>query len=207
MTMLIDRRALVASGLVLAAGPALAQADDQLVRVALKTTKGMITLDLNVGKAPITAGNFLRYVDQRRFDGISFYRASRIKGAPELGIIQAGLHDPTKLLKPIAHESTTKTGLSHKDGTISMARRAPGTAAADFFICVGDQPDFNADPAASGDNLGFAAFGQVVDGMDLVHTILALPTSPTAGAGAMKGEMLSPPVPILTARRVARKEA
>ena len=204
MTQFIDRRALVASGLALAAGPALADAspDSGLVRVALKTTKGEITLDLNVGKAPITARNFLHYVDLRRFDGISFYRASRIKGAEQTGIIQAGLHDPTKLLKPITHESTTKTGISHKDGTISMARRAPGTAAADFFICVGDQPAFDADPNAPGDNLGFAAFGQVVDGMDLAHTILALPTSPTAGAGAMRGQMLSPPVPILTARRV-----
>ena len=203
----IDRRMLVASGLALAAGPTLAQTETGLARVALKTGKGVITLDLNVGKAPITAGNFLRYVDLRRFDGISFYRASRIKGAPEMGIIQAGLHDPAKLLKPIAHESTTKTGLSHKDGTISMARRAPGSAAADFFICVGDQPAFDATPAAPGDNLGFAAFGQVVDGMDLVHAILALPTSATAGAGVMRGEMLSPTVPILTVRRVARKDA
>jgi peptidyl-prolyl cis-trans isomerase A (cyclophilin A) len=199
----IDRRMLIASGLALAAGPALAQPQDGLVRVALKTSKGVITLDLNVGKAPITAGNFLRYVDQKRFDKSAFYRAARVVGAPEIGFIQGGLrNDPARELKPIAHESTTKTGLSHKDGTISMARRAPGTATSEYFICVGDQPGMDADPAASGDNKGFAAFGQVVDGMDLVHAILALPTSPTAGAGPMKGQMLSPPVPILTARRV-----
>jgi peptidyl-prolyl cis-trans isomerase A (cyclophilin A) len=207
MTRLIDRRALLASGLALAAGQALAQSDSGLARVALKTIKGVIVLDLNVGKAPITAGNFLRYVDLRRFDGASFYRAMRIKGAPEFGVIQGGPRNSVKRLKPIAHESTVKTGLSHKDGTISMGRRAPGTAAADFFICVGDQPSFDANPAAEGDNQGFAAFGQVVEGMDLVHAILALPTLPTAGVGVMRGEMLSPPVPILTARRVVQQAA
>jgi peptidyl-prolyl cis-trans isomerase A (cyclophilin A) len=207
MTRLIDRRALLTSGLALAAGAALAQSDSGLARVALKTTKGVIALDLNVAKAPITAGNFLRYVDLRRFDGASFYRAMRIQGAPEFGVIQGGPRNGVKLLKPIAHESTVKTGLSHKDGTISMGRRAPGTAAADFFICVGDQPGFDADPKAEGDNQGFAAFGQVVEGMDLVHAILALPTSPTAGVGVMRGQMLKPPVPILTARRVIQNQA
>jgi len=176
--------------------------------VALKTSKGVITLDLNVGKAPITAGNFLHYVDTRRFDGASFYRALRIKEAPQYGLVQGGLHnEPAKLFKPIAHESTAKTGLSHKDGTISMARLAPGTATAEFFICVGDQTFFDADPNAAGDKNGFAAFGQVVDGMDVVHEILALPTSPTAGVGAMRGQMLSPPLPIITARRVVQKES
>jgi peptidyl-prolyl cis-trans isomerase A (cyclophilin A) len=203
MTSSINRRMLLAGGLALAAGPSWAEGDSGLVRVALKTTKGVIAVDLNVGKAPITAGNFLRYVDRRLYDKSTFYRSSRIKGAPQTGVIEGGLRgDPVKILKPIAHESTTKTGLTHKDGTISMARRAPGSATSDFFICVGDQQGFDADPTRSGDNVGFAAFGQVVEGMDVVRTILALPTSPTAGVGVMRGEMLSPPVPILTARRV-----
>ncbi len=203
MTHLIDRRALLACGLALAAAPALARADTGLVRVALKITKGVITLDLDVGKAPITARNFLRYVDLRRFDRSIFYRASRAEGAPETGVIQGGLRgDPAKVLRPIAHESTIKTGLSHKDGTISMACRAPGTATADFFICVGDQTGLDADPAAPTTQPGFAAFGQVVEGMDVVRAIHASPTSKTAGGAAMRGEMLSPPVPILTARRV-----
>ena len=203
MTGSLDRRALLAAGLALAAGPVLAQGDG-LVRIAMKTGKGLITLDLNMGKAPITAGNFLRYVDQRRLDHCDFYRASRIPGAPQFGIIEGGLSgDPARVLRPIAHESTLKTGLSHKDGTISMARRAPGTATADFFICIGDQPGFDADPKASGDNVGFAAFGQVVNGMDVVRAILASPTSPTAGIGPMKGQMLRPKIPILTVRRVA----
>ena len=178
-----------------------------VVRVALKTSKGVITLDINQGKAPITAGNFLRYVDLRAYDGESFYRAAQVKGAPQLGTIEAGIHSSAaKLLKPIAHESTTRTGLSHTDGAISMGRRAPGTATSDFFICIGDQTFFDADPAAKGDNLGFAAFGHVVDGMDVVRAILASPTSATAGVGVMKGQMLKPPIPILSARRVAAKK-
>jgi peptidyl-prolyl cis-trans isomerase A (cyclophilin A) len=198
---MFDRRTLLAGGLALAAGPAGAQGDG-LVRVVMKTALGAITLDLNTAKAPITAKNFLRYVDGHRLDHCDFYRASRTPGAPRTGIIEGGLSgDPARVLRPIAHETTTQTGLSHKDGTISMARRAPGTAQADFFICVGDQGGFDADPNASGDNVGFAAFGQAVDGMDVVRAILAARTSPTAGSGVMKGQMLSPKIPILTVRR------
>lgn len=194
----------MAGGLAMAAGPALAQAGAGLVRVALKTTKGVITIDLNVGKAPITARNFLHYVDTRRFDHSTFYRAAHTEGAPEIGLLQGGLRgDPAKVFKPIAHESTAKTGLTHKDGAVSMACRAPGTATADFFICVGDQQSLDADPTATPPRPGFAVFGQVVDGMDVVRAIRELPTSKTAGGAAMRGEMLSPPVPILTARRVA----
>lgn len=203
MTLRIDRRGLIAASLALAAAPAWAEPDEGLVRVAIKTHQGVITLDLNVAKAPITAKNFLRYVDLKRFDGSAFYRAARIKEAPQLGVIEGGLRgNPAKVLKPIAHESTVKTGLSHKDGTISMARRIPGDATADFFICSGDQPSFDADPANPAKTPGFAAFGQVSDGMDVVRAILALPTSPTAGVGVMRGQMLSPPAPILSVRRV-----
>jgi peptidyl-prolyl cis-trans isomerase A (cyclophilin A) len=92
--------------------------------------------------------------------------------------------------------------LSHKDGTISMARNAPGTASGDFFITIGDIPSMDADPSQPGDNLGFAAFGHVVEGMEIVRRILEAPTSPTEGEGAMKGQILAPPVRILTARRV-----
>lgn len=219
----IARRALLVGGLTLAAAPALALSPLALsgaaspqpdasplgppapgrVRVGMKTAKGLITLDLDGGRAPITAGNFLRYVDLKRYDRSTIYRASHVKEQPDDGIIEGGLRgDPAKVLKPIAHESTLKTGLSHKDGTISMARRAPGTATADFFICIGDQPGYDADPTGSGDKDGFAAFGQVVEGMEVVRTIFALPTSPTAGVGVMRGEMLKPPVPILTIRRL-----
>jgi len=196
------RRALLGGSLSLIAIPAFAQTDPGLVRVTLKTSKGVITADINVGKAPITGRNFLHYVDTRRYDGAKFYRASHVPTQPERGLIEGGWKgDPTKLFRPIPLESTTKTGLTHKDGTLSMARLAPNSATADFFICIGDQPGYDADPTGPGDNLGFAAFGQVVDGMDVAHAIFEAPTSATGGKGVMRGEMLSPPVPILSARR------
>ncbi len=203
MSLILNRRALIGSSLALAAAPVWAQTPDTgLVRVSIKTSMGVITADMNVGKAPITAKNFLRYADQHRLDGSSFYRASPTPGAPETGFIQGGLQgNPAKVLKPIPHESTAKTGLSHKDGTFSMARLKPGTATADFIICIGDQPSFDADPA-NPDTTGYAAFGQVVDGMDVIKAIHAAPTSQHALNPVMRGEMLSPPVPILRVRRV-----
>jgi peptidyl-prolyl cis-trans isomerase A (cyclophilin A) len=196
------RRDVLAGAAALAASPALAQAPAGPVRVALETPQGRIVFEVRTDKAPITGGNFLRYVDGKRYDGAKLYRASRAPTMPQIGLVQGGLqNDPAKLFPPIAHESTAKTGLSNKDGWVSIARWAPGTATADFFICVGDQTYLDANPSASGDNQGFAVFAQVVEGMDVVKKILALPTNPTAGTGAMKGEMLDPPVTILTARR------
>ena len=198
------RRTLIAAGLSLVAAPAFAQTDAGLVRVVLKTSKGVISADLNVAKAPITARNFLHYVDTHRYDGAKFYRASHVPTQPERGLIEGGLkNDPAKVFRPIPHESTLKTGLGHKDGTLSMASLAPGKAQAEFFICIGDQPGYDADPAGGPDSQGFAAFGQVVDGMDVVRAIFEAPTSATAGKGVMRGEMLSPPIPILSARRSA----
>ncbi len=171
-------------------------------RVELQTGQGLIVLELFADKAPITSADFLRYIDAGLYDGATIYRALRTQGAPTTGLIQGGARlDPAHPIAPIAHESTTKTGLSHKDGTVSLARRAPGTATSDFFICVGDDPYLDADPTQPGDNLGFAAFGHVLAGMDVVRRILALPTSPTLGAPEMAGQMLDPPVPILSARR------
>ena len=174
------------------------------VRVLLTTSEGAITVEVDPAHAPVTAGNFLRYVDQRRFDGTVFYRAVVARADPPAGFVQGGTqNDPKRILKPIAHEPTTATGLSHVDGAISMARFAPGTATGDFTIAVGPIPSMDANPAASGDNLGYAAFGHVVEGMDVVRRILFLPKSPTRGEGVMKGQMLSPTVRIVTARRVA----
>ena len=172
------------------------------VRVTLDTADGPILVEVYPDKAPITAGNFLRYVDEKRFDGATFYRASKVPNAPEYGLVQGGVqNDPKRVLKPIAHEPTTKTGLSHVNGALSMGRTSPGTATSDFFICVGDMTYMDADPKQPGDNLGFAVFGKVVEGMDTVKKILAEPTSPTAGEGVMKGEILAKPVKIVTARR------
>jgi len=168
------------------------------VRVTLQTSAGAIVLLLEKERAPITTTNFLRYVDQKRFDGMSFYRALKVPYETPLGFIQAGTqNDPKRVLSPIAHEPTSQTGLSHTDGAISMARWAPGTATGDFTILVGAIPSMD----ASASDPGYAVFGHVVEGMDVVHKILNSPTSPTAGQGVMKGQMLSPVIRILTARR------
>jgi peptidyl-prolyl cis-trans isomerase A (cyclophilin A) len=151
-------------------------------------------------RAPITAANFLRYVDQKRLDGSDFYRAMAVGEDGQYGLIQGGLRgNPKRVLKPIAHEPTSVTGLSHVDGAISMARGDPGTATADFFVLIGDLVSLDAQP--NGGDPGYAVFGHVVNGMDVVHLIFSQPRSPTAGAGVMKGQMLAMPVKILTARR------
>jgi peptidyl-prolyl cis-trans isomerase A (cyclophilin A) len=199
----VTKRAFLGLVGAMAAARATAQSVSASSRVRLETAAGVIVLELVAGKAPITTANFLRYVDDKRFDGASFYRAMKNAGAPDTGLVQGGLrNDSAKTLPPIAHESTSQTGLSHKDGTISMARYAPGSAASEFFICVGDQPYLDADPSAPGDNLGFAAFGGVTEGMDVARKILASPVSATQGEGAMKGQMLDPVVAIIEARRV-----
>jgi peptidyl-prolyl cis-trans isomerase A (cyclophilin A) len=170
------------------------------VSIVMTTSEGPITLALEKERAPLTTANFLRYVDQKRLDGVTFYRAMNL-GA-ESGLIQGGPQGEVKrLLPPVKHEPTNQTGLSHLDATISMARFAPGSATADFFITVGPVLSLDANPAGTGDTAGFAAFGHVVEGMDVVKRILAAPTSPTAGVGVMKGQMIAAPVKILTVRR------
>lgn len=176
------------------------------VRVALTTEKGVITVDVDAKHAPVTAANFIRYVDQRRFDGITFYRAMHLAwGTQPNGLVQAGQRDPRRLLPPIVHEPTSTTGLLHKAGALSMARNAPGTAAADFSILLSDMPGLDADPASTNPDTkaGYAVFGYVVSGMDVVRAIWDAPRSATLGQGVMKGQMLDPPVRVLTARRVA----
>lgn len=210
----MHRRDLLALAGAFVAAPALAQtapttpptpaapAAPRTVRVNVETGQGVIVIELYVEQAPITTANFLRYVDQKRYDGATFFRASRSPGPVDYGLIQGGLQgDPARVLKPIAHEPTTQTGIKHTDGVVSIARNAPGTATSDFFICVGDAPYLDADPAAPGDNAGFAAFGKVVEGMDVVHRIINLPTPGVAVNPVMKGQILEPPVPILKARR------
>jgi peptidyl-prolyl cis-trans isomerase A (cyclophilin A) len=176
------------------------------VRVAMTTELGTITLDLDAKHAPVTTRNFVRYVDQRRFDGIVFYRVMRLAwGQQPNGLIQAGTRgDPRRALPPIAHEPTSVTGVLHKAGAISMARNAPGTAAGDFSILLSDLSGFDADPNATTDEgkAGYAAFGHVAEGMDVVRKIYDVPLSATLGEGVMKGQMIAKPVRVLTARRV-----
>jgi peptidyl-prolyl cis-trans isomerase A (cyclophilin A) len=169
-----------------------------IVEVTMHTSVGDIVLALEQSRAPVTVNNFLRYVDQKRLDGSNFYRAVKLDEQGQFGLIQGGLRgDPKRVLKPIAHEPTNVTGLSHVSGAISMARHEPGTAAADFFIMIGDVVSYDAQPGA---DPGYAVFGHVVEGMDVVRAILEQPRS-DAGEGAMKGQMIAKPVKILTVRR------
>jgi peptidyl-prolyl cis-trans isomerase A (cyclophilin A) len=167
-------------------------------RVTLQTGAGAIIVELDPINAPLTTANFLKYVDQGRFDGTSFYRAYKLPVDRRLGLIQGGVSGRTnKVLPPIPHEPTSKTGLSHKDGAISMARTTPGTAQGDFFIIVGDLTTLD----ANAKDPGYAVFGRVVEGMDVVNRILDAPTSPTLGSAAMKGQMIAKPVPLTSAKR------
>lgn len=185
---------------LLVATPAFAQEIAPLPRVQMETSAGRIVIEIEAEKAPITAANFLQYVDERRFDGTSFYRA--MQAGPGAGLVQGGTNNaPERTFPPIAHEPTTVTGLSHIDGAVSMARYAPGTATGDFFVSVGPTPSYDAGRPFSVDADGFAVFGRVVQGMEVVRGILAAPTSPTEGEGFMQGQMLEPKITILQAWR------
>lgn len=177
-----------------------------LVKVVLTTELGSIELELDAKRAPIATRNFVRYVDQKRFDGITFYRAMKLPwGEQPNGLVQAGTRgDPRRDLPPIAHETTDQTGILHKAGSISMARWAPGTAKGDFSILLSDMPSLDADPKSTDPETraGYTAFGRVSAGMEVVRQIYDAPISPTLGEGAMKGQMIAKPVKVITARRV-----
>jgi peptidyl-prolyl cis-trans isomerase A (cyclophilin A) len=187
-----------------APAPSVPMADT--VRVALNTEWGPITVELDAKHAPITSANFLRYVDQKRFDGIVFYRAMHLAwGDQPNGLIQTGVqNNPRRVLPPIAHEPTNVTGVRHTAGALSMARYAPGTATGDFSILLSDMEGLDADPKASDAEAqaGYAAFGHVVSGMEIVRRIWDAPLSVTKGEGVMRGQMLEVPVRVITARRV-----
>lgn len=176
------------------------------VQVEMVTEMGTIVLELDHKHAPITVENFMRYVDSGRFNGMTFYRAMKLDwGTQPNGLVQGGINQfPARLMKPVAHEPTNVTGLTHKAGTLSMARNAPGTAMADFSILLSDLTSFDANPASPDPEVraGYAAFGHVVSGMDVVRKFFDAPRSPTKGEGYMKGQMLEPPVKVLKARRV-----
>ena len=170
------------------------------VKVVLRTTLGDISLALEKERAPITVNNFLHYVEQKRLDGTEFYRALKLDEEGQYGLIQGGLrNNPRRVFKPIAHEPTNVTGLSHVSGAISMARAEPGTASADFFIVIGDNVSYDAHPDAA--DPGYAVFGHVVEGMEVVRAILEQPRAAATGEGVMSGQMLASPVKIFTARR------
>ena len=169
-----------------------------MVRVRLVTSEGPILLALDARHAPKTTANFLAYVDDGRFDGTDFYRASRQKSAPKLGFIQAGIRtDARRILPPFPLETTAMTGIKHLDATISMARgMTPASAGGNFFITVGPAPAMDARAGYP----GYAAFGHVVAGMDVVKRILAKPTG--GGMDAFKDQMILKRVALVSARRL-----
>jgi peptidyl-prolyl cis-trans isomerase A (cyclophilin A) len=197
----LPRRSFVAAAGLLMAAPRVALAAQRKPRVAINTGRGTIVVELEAQKAPLTSANFLRYVDAHAYDGGTFFRASRDPGQPKEGTIVGAPAEKVRPFPPIAHESTTKTGLRHVNGTLSLGRFDPGTATDNFFICVGEQPYLDAHPGEPGDNLGYAAFGQVVEGMAVVEKILSLPTNGATKFKDQRGQWLKPPVSIASMRR------
>ena len=162
-------------------------------QVLIKTDLGNITVDLNVKEVPITAANFLKYVKKGRFQGATFYRVVRMENQPnknvKIEVIQGGLKEDNHPLSlpPIEHEPTNKTKILHTDGVISMARLEPGTASSEFFICIGDQPELDFGGKRNPDGQGFAAFGKVIEGMDVINKIHKQPA---------EGQSLKPAIKI-----------
>jgi peptidyl-prolyl cis-trans isomerase A (cyclophilin A) len=145
------------------------------VNCLIKTSLGDISIELYADKAPVTVANFLRYVDAHLYDSSSFFRAVTLNNQPnnavKIEVIQGGNVDSLKQFSPIPMENTSQTGLRHLDGTISMARGAPASATCSFFICINDQPSLDFGGKRNPDGQGFAAFGKVTSGMDVVRKI------------------------------------
>jgi peptidyl-prolyl cis-trans isomerase A (cyclophilin A) len=177
---------------------------DRSCNVVIDTALGPIEVRLELTRAPLSSGDFLKYVDSGLYAGGAFYRTVRPDIDPnpvKIEVVQGGLTDESKYLPPIAHEPTHRTGLRHRNGTLSIARDAVGTGTAGaFFICIGDQPELDFGGKRNPDGQGFAAFGQVTRGMKLLHTIESMKTQGPKGSPG--GELLASPVAILGARRV-----
>jgi peptidyl-prolyl cis-trans isomerase A (cyclophilin A) len=170
----------------------------QTVSVLIETELGEIEVEVDAARAPETAKNFLRYVDEKHYDGGQFHRTVTLDNQPgndvKIEVIQASVDEAKKDAgyDPIPLERTTATGLSHVDGTISMARDGADTATSSFFFCIGDQPELNFGGKRNPDGQGFAAFGRIVRGMDVVKRIQMSPK---------EEQRLTPPVRILSVRR------
>jgi peptidyl-prolyl cis-trans isomerase A (cyclophilin A) len=168
------------------------------------TRLGKIQLQLDTRHSPTSAGNFLEFVDKGLFAGTQFYRSvhpENDQNRSKISVLQGGIVDKEKFLPPIAHETTQKTGLQHLDGTLSVGRLAPGTGSAGaFFICIGAQPELDFGGHRNPDGQGFAAFGRVTHGMELVRTIWNRPTNGTDGSIA--AQMIKTPVQILSIERM-----
>ena len=183
-----------------------AQAQEGAHTVVMTTTLGEIEVVLDAGHAPVTVSNFLRYVDEGQYNGGVFHRTVTMQNQPnndvKIEVIQGAVnprfrdesYPPKSGYGPIPLERTNKTGLKHKDGTISMARSGPDTATSGFFFCIGAQPELDFSGKRNPDGQGFAAFGQVIRGMDIIKKIQM---------SAHEGQSLEPPIVI---EKVERKK-
>jgi len=173
-----------------------------LPSVTIRTSLGEIEVELDAARAPATVANFLRYVDGGHYDWGRFHRTVTMSNQPDnkikIEVIQAGVHPAKEKLDfaPILLERTSATGLRHRNGTISMARSGPDTATSDFFICIGDQPELDFGGKRNPDGQGFAAFGRVTRGMDVVRRIQVQ---------SANAQTLAPPIPIFGVNRNAEK--
>lgn len=178
---------------------------EEPVQVAVVTSLGDMMLAIDVEHAPISSNNFLALVDGKYYDGATFYRSVTLKndhGTPKIEVIQGGLEPEESPFLPIAHESTEHTGLKHVDGAISLARGDIGTASTEFFICIGAQPGLDFGASRNADKQGFAVFGHVLSGMDVVRSIRDQPAAGPSESEYTAGQILTTPVQIISMRRV-----
>lgn len=198
---MVDRRCLMLAALLVLATLVCENLRESAPLVLMQTDLGDICIKVYSEKAPITVKNFLRYVDEDRYKEGSFYRAVTMDNQPDndvkIEVIQGGMGfvESDLRLPPIRHETTQETGILHKNGTISMARAEPGTASSEIFICVGDQPELDFGGRRNPDGQGFAAFGRVIEGMEVVQAIHREPAD---------GQVLTTPVKILGIRRLRK---
>ena len=184
-------------GLIFLIAAIVASPQTRPVTVAIETSLGTVEAEIDTIHAPLTAANFLKYVDAGFYNGGQFHRTVKPDNQPnspvKIEVVQAGVKTGTGDFAPVPLERTSVTGLMHRDGTLSMARNGPDTATSDFFICIGDQPSLDFAGKRNPDGQGFAAFGRVVRGMEVVRKIQAAPA---------QEQTLTPPVRIL---KISRK--
>lgn len=173
--------------------------DSKHPRVEISTRQGDIVIELYPDKAPKSVAAFLSYIEKKLYRNATFYRILNDENQPsnaaKANLIQGGLYrsKQTPNLTGIPHETTKQTGILHKDGVLSLARTEPGTATSEFFICIGDQPGFDYGGANNADGQGYAAFGKVIKGMDVVYKIYNLPED---------NQYFDPPVPIYDIKKL-----
>jgi peptidyl-prolyl cis-trans isomerase A (cyclophilin A) len=196
------RNVLALPALAVLARPASADAPARVVRTRVDTDAGSFVIEVDADVAPITVAHYLAHVDRKLLDGGAVYRIVTLANqGPDtrhkIEVVQWGMNRPDEQpppLPPIAHETTRQSGLRHRDGTVSMARAQPGTATAEYFVCIGDQPELDFGGGRNPDGLGFAAFGRVVDGMDVVRAM---------HARGEADQYLVLPIPVRAVRRIS----